>query len=191
MFDTTIGAAIHNDTLTFAVRDGQQAGPTRAAQAGRAGLCGAPLGPEVQAPTRRPRRLYSSSTAGAMEKLDAAAKREGIKSRDQIINGLSPSYARVGHTTVEFYDKRSELHYAFRQRVAQGNLFGHVQRGHYGLRRRGEERQGVFRLRARRGGDAGPVAGAGRRRGARDHRPPRRSHAPRKEWNPYESIGER
>lgn len=121
MFDVAIGAAIYNDTLTIAVRDGTVLAQPESHKLATP-LDAVALLLEVKFRHRHDKPtlyLESSSTAGAV--LDGIRSRDA-RSGDQIINGLSASGARVGATVVEFGDRRSELHYRFRERVAQGTL---------------------------------------------------------------------
>jgi hypothetical protein len=192
MFDTAIGAAIHNDVLTIAVRDGNQLAEPESHKLTAPSDAVATL-LELKFKHRHDDPvvyLESSSTAGAvMEKLDEADRREGLKSRDQIVNGLSPSYARAG-TGVEYYDKRSELHYRFRERVAQKRLLVPAAYNE-DITAFAEEVKGgkvffpyVQDVATRLG--HWPVLAVVAVLAAIEV--PRRSHAPRKEYDPYENI---
>ena len=121
MFDVSIGAVTHANVLTIAVRDGRQLALPEQHKIATA-LDAVPILLELKFKHRHDDPvvyLESSSTAGAV--LDGIKSRDA-RSRDQIVNGLAASGARVGSTTVEFADKRSELHYRLRERVSQGAL---------------------------------------------------------------------
>jgi hypothetical protein len=120
MFDTAIGATIHNDILTVTARDGNQLALPESHKLGTA-IDAVALLLEHKFRHRHDDPviyLESSSTAAAV--LDGIKSRDA-RSRDQIVHGLSTAWSRAG-STVEFYDRRSELHYRFRERVSQGKL---------------------------------------------------------------------
>lgn len=118
--EVAIGAVIHNDVLTISIRQGNELAEPIQAKLGN------PLDAVALLLAERVRHrhddpiiyLESNSTAGAV--LEGIRERDE-QSRDQIVNGLSgaASYAGAG---VAFYDRRSELHYRFLERVAHGKL---------------------------------------------------------------------
>jgi hypothetical protein len=120
MMQVAIGAVIHNDMLTVAIRRGDQLDePIQHA-------LGTPLEAVALLLDQRVRHrhddpiiyLEANSTAGAV--LDGIRSRDA-RSRDQIVNGLSAAISVAG-AGVMFYDRRSELHYRFRERVSQGKF---------------------------------------------------------------------
>jgi hypothetical protein len=123
--EVAIGAVVHTGVLTIAVRQGNQLKEPVQHKLDPA-LNDAVV--HLLAEKYRYRHddpvvyLESGSAEGALlEKLQAADKREGINSRDQIIEGLGHP-ASVSDGGVSFYDRRSELHYRLRQRVECGEL---------------------------------------------------------------------
>jgi hypothetical protein len=121
MRDTVIGAAIYSDVLTTAIREGDVLHePMQHALASARDAIALLLEQRVRHRHDEPVIfLEAGSTAGAvLEGLLEADKREGIQNRDRIVNGLSPAESSVG-AGVQFYDRRSELHYRFRERAAR------------------------------------------------------------------------
>lgn len=118
--EVAIGAVIHNDALVIAIREGDQLElpiqhTLRNALEGVVLLLGERFRLRHDDPVIF---LEANGTAGAV--LDGIRKKDS-RSRDQIIHGLAAAISGAG-AGVEFYDRRSELHHRFHERVAQGKL---------------------------------------------------------------------
>lgn len=116
-----IGAVIHNDVLTVSIRQGDAINEPVQHTLGTARDAVALLLEQGVRFRHDDPMIYleAGSTAGAV--LDGVRKLDK-RSRDQIVNGLAPAVSLAG-AGVPFYDRRSELHYRFRERVSQGKLF--------------------------------------------------------------------
>jgi hypothetical protein len=118
--ETAIGAVLHGNTLTIVVRQADSLGePIQHPIPNSLAAVGLLLDLKVEhRHDDPPIFLEANSVAGPV--LDEIRQRDK-RSRDQIINGLSPALSSAG-AGVLFYDRRSELHFRFRERVAAGRL---------------------------------------------------------------------
>lgn len=119
-WETAIGAVIHHDVITMAIRRGDVLlEPIQHALGNALEAIALLLDQRARHRHDDPMIfLESGSTAGAV--LDGIRALDE-HSRDRIVDGLSAAASLAG-AGVSFYDRRSELHYRFRERVAQGKL---------------------------------------------------------------------
>ena len=118
--EIVIGAVIHNETLTMVIRrDNFLEEPIQLAVSTPEDAVALLLEQKSKHRHENPMVYFEAgSVAGPV--LDGI-RRLDVNSRDQSVHGSEPASTSAGGG-VQFYNRRSELHYRFRQKVEEGKL---------------------------------------------------------------------
>jgi len=116
MNQTAIGAVISDDSLTLAIRRGDLIENPLTFP-----IVGALDAAALLLAQRRDQAPIFIEAGGLAALVLAEIKRRYSNSPDKIINGMEPARSVAGGN-VEFFNRRSELHFLFRQSLAEGKI---------------------------------------------------------------------